>query len=127
MRNGNIQQSDASFTNLNVANVLYLGNWGSVTQITSISTGVTLNTKRGQITTFDPALAAAAEAEFIVTNSECHAGNVVVISVASGPSDNEHVFAFVSTVAEGSFSIVLSNIAAANQADGAMAINFVII
>ena len=118
---------EASLTNLDVSNKLSLGSFGAVTQITSISTGVTLNTKRGAITTFDPALAAAAEAEFIVTNSECHSGDVVVVAVASGPGDNEHVFAFVSTVAEGSFSIVLSNIAAANQADGAMVINFAII
>ena len=116
-----------SFINLTVTNKLFLGSWGTVTQATSISTGVTLNTKRGAITTVDPALAAAAEAEFVVTNSECHSGDVVIVSVASGPSDNEHVMAFVSTVAEGSFSIVLSNLAAANQADGAMVINFAII
>ena len=116
-----------SFINLTVTNKLFLGSWGTVTQVTSISTGVTLNTKRGAITTVDPALAAAAEAEFVVTNSECHSGDVVIVSVASGPSDNEHVMAFVSTVAEGSFNIVLSNLAASNQADGAMVINFAII
>ena len=118
---------ELSLVNLDVSNKLFLGSWGTVTQITSISTGVTLNTKRGAITTVDPALGAAAEAEFIVTNSECHSGDVVVVAVASGPSDNEHVLAFVSTVAEGSFSIVLSNLAASNQADGAMVINFAII
>ena len=118
---------DGSFRNLDVANKLFLGSYGTVTQATSITTGVTLSTKRGAITTFDPALVAAGEVEFVVTNTECHAGDVVVISVASGPSDNEHVMAFVSAVSEGSFSIVLSNLAAANQADGAMVINFAII
>ena len=118
---------ELSVRNLDVSNKVYLGSWGAVTQITSITTGVTLNTKRGAITTFDPALAAAGEAEFVVTNSECHSGDVVVVSVASGPGDDEHVMAFVSAVAEGSFSIVLSNLAAANQADGAMVINFAII
>ena len=118
---------DASFVNVDVSNKLFLGSYGTVTQATSITTGVTLNTKRGVITTFDPALAAAAEQEFVVTNSECHAGDVVVISVGSGPSDNEHVMAFVSAVSEGSFSIVISNLATTNQADGAMAINFAII
>ena len=117
----------SSFVNLDVSNKLFIGSWGTVTQITSITTGVTLNTKRGAITTFDPALAAAAEQEFVVTNSECHSGDVVIVSVASGPADNEHVMAFVSSVAEGSFSIVLSNLAATNQADGAMVINFTII
>ena len=118
---------DATFYNLSVTNTLRVGNYGTVTQITSITTGVTVNAKRGAITTFDPALAAAAEVEFVVTNSECHAGDVVAVAVASGPSDNEHVFAFVSAVSEGSFSIVLGNLAAANQADGAMVINFAII
>ena len=119
--------SELGVRNLAVENKLFLGSWGTVTQITSITTGVTLNTKRGAITTFDPALAAAAEQEFVVTNSECHAGDVVVVSVASGPSDSEHVMAFVSAVSEGSFSIVLSNLATTNQADGAMVINFAII
>lgn len=118
---------DASFVNLDVSNKLALGSFGTVTQVTSITTGVTLNTKRGAITTVDPTLAAAAEQEFVVTNSECHANDVVVVSVASGPSDNEHVMAFVSAVSEGSFSIVISNLATTNQADGAMVINFAII
>ena len=118
---------DASFVNLDVSGELLLGSWGTVTQITSITTGVTLNTKRGAITTFDPALAAAAEQEFVVTNSTVRAGSVVLVSVASGPSDNEHVIAFVSAVADGSFSIVLSNLAALNQADGALVINFAVL
>ena len=118
---------DASFRNLDVSGETFLGSWGTVTQITSISTGVTLNTKRGAITTFDPALAAAGEAEFVVTNDQVRAQSFVGVSVASGPSDDEHVMAFVSAVAAGSFSIVLSNLAAANQADGAMVINFVVI
>ena len=119
--------SELTAANVAVTNKLFLGSWGTVTQATSITTGVTLNTKRGAITTFDPALAAAAEAEFVVTNSECHSGDVVVLSVASGPSDNEHVVALITAVAEGSFSILLTNLAAANQADGAMVINFAII
>lgn len=119
--------ADLSVTNLDVSGELMVGSWGTVTQITSISTGVTLNTKRGAITTFDPALAAAGEAEFVVTNSTVRAQSVVCVSVASGPGDDEHVMAFVSAVAAGSFSIVLSNLAAANQADGAMVINFVVL
>ena len=119
--------SELSLVNLDVSNKLSLGSWGTVTQATSITTGVTLSTKRGAITTFDPTLAAAGEVEFVVTNAECHAGDVVVVCVASGPADAEHVMAFVSAVSEGSFSIVLSNLAAANQADGAMVINFAII
>ena len=119
--------AEMTVRNLAVTGELFLGSHGTVTQGTSISTGVTLSTKRGTITTFDPALAAAGEAEFVVTNTEVHPNSVVCVSVKSGPGDNEHVIAFVSAVAEGSFSVVLSNLAAANQADGAMEINFVVI
>lgn len=118
---------DGHFQNLAVAGELFLGSHGSVTQLTSITTGVTLNTKRGTITTVDPTLAAAAEAEFVVTNNQCHPNSVVILSVKSGPADNEHVVALVTTVAEGSFNILLSNLATTNQADGAMEINFAII
>lgn len=118
---------DGHFENLAVAGELFLGSWGAVTQITSITTAVAVSTKRGAITTFDPALAAAAEAEFTVTNTQVHPGSAVVVSVASGPADGEHVMAFVSEVAEGSFKIVLTNLAAANQADGAMVINFAVL
>ena len=118
---------DASFVNLDVSGELFLGSWGTVTQITSITTAVTLNTKRGAITTFDPALAAAAEQEFTVNNTTVQPQSVVILSVGSGPSDNEHVMAFVSSVSAGAFTIVLSNLAAANQADGAMVINFAVI
>lgn len=117
----------SSFSNLDIANKLFLGSWGTVTQITSISTGVTLNTKRGAITTFDPTLAAGGEAAFIVTNDQVHSGDVVVIAVASGPADEEAVIAAVTEVNEGSFQITLTNLAPTNQADGAMVINFAVI
>lgn len=120
-------QRDGHFQNLAVAGELFLGSYGTVTQGTSISTGVTVNAKRGAITTVDPALAAAGEAEFVVTNSEVHPQSVVALSVRSGPGDNEHVIAAVTAVAEGSFNILLTNLAAANQADGVMVINFVVI
>lgn len=99
---------------------------GAVTQGTNISTAVVCNSLWGTITTVDPALAAAGEAEFSVTNDKVEIGDVVVISIQSGPADNEHVIAFVSSVSNGSFTIALSNLAAANQADGAMVINFMV-
>ena len=117
---------EVSATNVN-ATQLFIGPRDVVTQATSISTGVTINATSGIITTVDPALAAAAEAEFAVTNSFVAVGDVVLVCVGSGPSDNEHVFAFVSSVTLGAFTIVLSNLAAANQGDGAMTINFAVI
>lgn len=118
---------EGAYRVLAVTEELFVGSYGAVTQATSITTGVTVNTKRGTITTVDPALAAAGEAEFTVTNSTVHPNSFVGVSVKSGPGDNEHVIAFVTAVAEGSFNICLSNLAAAAQADGAMEINFVVI
>ena len=113
--------------NLAVTGELFVGSHGSVTQGTSITTAVTLNTKRGTITTFALALAAAAEAEFTVNNNTVHPNSVINVSIKSGPADGEHVIVFVSECAEGAFNLVLSNLAASNQADGAMEINFVVI
>jgi len=102
------------------------GALGAVTQITSITTGVTLAALAGEITTFALALAAAAEAEFVVTNSKVGASDVVVLNVVSGPADNEHVVPHVTAIANGSFSIAISNLGAA-QADGAMVIRFLVL
>ena len=99
---------------------------GAVSQATDITTAVTINRAAGTITTQDPALAAAGETEFTVNNSVVEAGDVVAISIASGPADDEHVMAFVSSVSAGAFTIALTNLAAANQADGAMVINFIV-
>jgi len=119
--------SDVVARDLIVTGEPFIGSHGTVAQETNITTGVTVNAKRGTITTQDPALAAAAEAEFVVTNSTVHPNNAVVVSVKSGPGDDEHVVAFVTAIAEGSFNILLTNLATANQADGAMEINFVVI
>lgn len=115
--------SDITARNLAVSGELNLGSWGTVTQASSITTGVTCSTKRGAITTVDPALAAAGEAEFVVTNTECHATSIVLVAVASGPADGEHVFANVTAIAEGSFSVCIANHGTA-QADGVMVIHF---
>lgn len=118
---------DGEFNNLAVTGKLFIGSWGSVAQDTSITTAVTLDTARGQITTQDPALGAGAETAFTLTNAAIHADSVVVLSIVSGPADNEHVWVHVTALAEGSCQICLTNLAAANQADGAMVINFVVI
>jgi len=51
---------------------------GAITQDTSITTGVELNAFSGTITTVGSTLAAAARAEFVLTNAALAVGNVVV-------------------------------------------------
>lgn len=103
-----------------------LSNGGTVTQATSITTGVTLNTSSGQITTVSTTLAAAAEAEFVVTNSQVAATDVVIVNLAVTSSAGTPI-AVVSRVAAGSFTILVANLHAANALDNTLVINFAVI
>ena len=104
------------------------GPGSSVTQITSRSTGVTLNAICGKITTDTTSLAAEAAATFIVTNSTVAIGDVPIVCQRSG-SNGGNTDVFVSAVAAGSFSItVANNNASAGTAEtGAIIINFAVI
>jgi hypothetical protein len=77
------------------------GSGGAVTQITSRTTGVTLNKINGAITMFSAAGSTVAAA-FTVTNSTVAATDTVILSVKS--STNVYLM-FVTAVAAGSFNI----------------------
>ena len=100
----------------------------SVTQITNRTTGVTLNTTCGNITTDSTSLAAEAAAAFTVTNDKVKVSDVVVVSIRSG-SNGGNTAATVTTVADGSFAIKISNnnVAAGTAETGAIIINFVVL
>ncbi len=100
------------------------GAGGTVTQITSKSTGVTLNTLSGVITMNNAALAAAAEATFTVTNSTVAATDVPVVAIASVGTSGSYLIS-VSAVAAGSFKITISNVSAGSLSE-AVVINFAI-
>lgn len=102
------------------------GAGAAVTQITSRSTGVTINAISGQITGTNTSLAAGADAVFVVTNSACTIQDVPMIAVQSGPTANTSIFT-VSAVANGSFSIRIKNVSAATADTGAPILNFVIL
>ena len=102
------------------------GAGAAVTQITSRSTGVTINTVCGTITGDATSLAAGAKATFVVTNSSVGIRDLVMISVVSGPTADTSVFD-VSATAAGSFSIKASNVSAATADTGAPIINFAVI
>ena len=99
---------------------------GTVTQATSITTGVTLNTLSGQITTVSASLAAAAEAEFIVTNSNVKATDTVIVNLGSTSSAGTP-YALCTRVAAGSFTVLVGNKHASTALDNTLTINFAII
>jgi hypothetical protein len=84
------------------------GAGGTVTQITSKSTGVTLNKTVGQIVTHDESLAGNTGVSFTVTNSVVGANDVIVIHRASGGTAAQYTVR-VDSVAAGSFVVQLVN------------------
>jgi ribosomal protein S9 len=81
----------------------------TVTQQNNNTTGVTINTSSGQITTANAQMAPNANAVFVVTCSACSTRDVVVVSVASGGTLGAYN-AFIAAVANGSFTIELKNV-----------------
>jgi len=98
------------------------GSGGAVTQLTSRTTGVTLNKTNGAITMFSAAGSAVA-ATFTVTNSTVAISDVVVLSIRNGT--NNIYNAVVTQVRSGSFDIGLYSLS--GTATDAPVINFAVI
>ena len=98
---------------------------GTVTQLTSKSTGVTLNKSAGQITMNNAELANATNVTFTLTNSTIIAKDVVVLSVASGATAGAYN-CWVSGKGVGSCTITLRNLSGGALSE-AVVINFAVI
>ena len=122
----NLLRAAGSFLSaLAVADLGYAtGAGGTVTQITSRSTTVILNTVTGQITTTGDSLAAVTIVTFEVTNSTVALGDTVVISKVSGDVDTS---AWVDVIAAGSFDVTLRNNHASAADTTAFVFNFAVI
>lgn len=101
------------------------GAGGAVTQITSPSTGVTLNKVTGQITTVALTTAAAAEERFTVTNSAVAATDVVVLGTTYDGAGTPMLS--VQKIVAGAFDVVITNVHAANAFNAVMVINFAVV
>ena len=97
---------------------------GSVTQLTSKSTGVTLNKSSGQITMNNAALAGTTNVTFTLTNSLIGVKDVLVLNVYGGTAGSYNVW--VSGLAEGSATITVRNITGGSLSE-AIVINYAII
>jgi len=118
---------DVGNSRVNFEAPIRIANGGAVTQASSITTGVTLNTQSGQITTVSQTVAAAAEATFTVTNSVVTGTtDVVVVNVATN-SGNGTFQAFVTDVQAGQFNITLANLHASAAGNSALVINFAVL
>lgn len=102
------------------------GTGGAVTQLTSKSTGVTLDKISGQITMHNAALNRGTAVTFTLTNSFIAATDVVVVNIASGATADVYS-ATVSAVSAGGCAIQLRNHTSGTDLSEAVVLNFVVI
>jgi hypothetical protein len=98
---------------------------GTVTQLTSKSTGVTLNKSAGQITMNNAELANGTNVTFTLTNSTISDKDVVVLSVASGATAGAYN-CWISSKGTGTCTITLRNLSGGALSE-AVVINFAVI
>ena len=101
---------------------------GTVTQATSITTGVTLDKPAGAITTVSTTLAAGASAGgvFTLTNSYITTSSVILTNCLQGATGSS-VNALVSNITNGSCDILLTNVGGTTTAAAAITIHFLVI
>lgn len=102
------------------------GAGGTVTQLTSKATPVTINKLSGRVTTHNAELARDTTVNFVVNNSLVTEDDVVVACVHSGATLGVYELD-VDAVANGSFTLALRNHQASSDYSEAVAINFVVI
>lgn len=102
------------------------GAGGTVTQLTSRTTGVTLNKPSGQITLVAGSIAGLSSQEFTLTNSYIAATDVVLVSFASGLTAATYDVTVTQTSA-GSCKISVHNVNNSATPTDTPVINFVVI
>ena len=99
---------------------------GTVTQLTSKSTAVTLDKSAGRITMNNAALATATNATFTLNNALISANDSVLLTISGGQTTPGSYNVFANSLAVGSVSITLRNISGGTLSE-AVVINFAII
>jgi len=94
---------------VNAAPLQSLYDTANVTQITSITTAVTVNALNGIVTTVSSILAANLKTFFTVNNPNVLAGSKILVSVQYDEAATGIPVVGVSDIAAGSFKVVLSN------------------
>jgi len=99
---------------------------GTVTQLTSKSTAVTLNKSAGVITMNNASLATATNVTFTLNNSFISANDTVILTISGGQTTPGSYNVFANALSAGSVSITLRNISGGSLSE-AIVINFALI
>jgi hypothetical protein len=100
--------------------------FGEVTQLTSKTTNVTLNTPTGRITMDDSTLNNNAVARFTMNNSSVGPNDVVIVNIKLNGSTPEAYIAFVADIGDGFVDIALWN-RSGGQLSESVELNFSVI
>lgn len=104
-----------------------IGTGGVITQTPAITDAVTLNASKGVITTVSTTLAAGASSTaFTFTNSFIKTSSVILTNCQQGATGSS-VNALVSSIANGSCSITLTNVGGTTTGAAAIVIHFAIL
>jgi len=98
---------------------------GTVTQLTSKSTAVTLNKSAGRITMNNASLGATTNVTFTLNNSLISANDIVILNVSGGATAGSYN-CWVSGLSAGSATITVRNISASPLSE-AVVVNFALI
>ena len=99
---------------------------GRVTQLTSKSTGVTLNKSAGQITMNNAALLGADAVSFTLTNNFISPNDIIILNVGGSATVAAYTV-YVSSLGTGTAVLTLRNMTAATSLSEAVVINFSLI
>jgi hypothetical protein len=112
---------------INAAPLQSLYNTGTVTQLTNITTPVTINTLNGIITTVSSTLGTGTTVSFVVNNSNVKATSRIIVSADYINSGNGIPVVRVSDIVDGSFRLVLSNASTATALNNVVKAHFLIV
>jgi hypothetical protein len=112
---------------VNAAPLQSLYDTGTVTQLTSITTAVTLNTFNGVITSVSSTLAANAKTFFTVNNSNVTSTSRIIVSAEYDEAATGIPVLGVSDIAAGTFKVVLSNGAGVAALNNVVKVHFMVI
>ena len=102
-------------------------NKGAVTQATSLTSGVTLNSPVGSITTISTSLATSGNLAFVCTNACVKVGDYVFANIIDYAGSNGTPSVIVDNITRGSFAINVRNSHPTAPLNGAIKIGFFIV
>jgi hypothetical protein len=112
---------------VNAAPLQSLYNTGTVTQITNITTPVTINTLNGIITTVSTTAGIGVTVSFVVNNSNVKATSRIIVSAEYISAGNGIPVVRVSDIVDGSFRLVISNASSLTALNNVVKAHFLII